>query len=58
MIGKAGSKHPENIEEEYRRQYYTALDIVITCVKERFEQKDYELYATLVQFLIKVVSFW
>ena len=47
MIGKAAGEHQENVEEEYRRQYFAALDSVITCVKERFKQKDYEMYATL-----------
>ena len=55
MIGKAAAEHPENVEEEYRRQYYAALDSVITCIKERFEQKDYEMYATLEQLLIKAI---
>ena len=55
MIGKTGGEHPENVEEEYQRQYYTALDSVITCIKERFEQKDYEMYATLEQLLIKAI---
>ena len=45
----------QNVEEEYRRQYYAALDSVITCIKERFEQKDYEMYATLEQPLIKAI---
>ena len=43
------------MEEEYRRQYYAALDSVITCIKERFEQKDYEMYATLERLLIKAI---
>ena len=55
MIGKAAGEHPENVEEEYRRQYFAALDSVITCRKERFEQKDYEMYATLEQLLIKAI---
>ena len=37
MIGKASGEHPENVEEEYQRQYYAALDNVITCIKKRFE---------------------
>ena len=55
MIGKAAAEHPENVEEEYRRQYYAALDSVITCIKERFEQKDYEMYAIHEQLLIKAL---
>ena len=37
MIGKASGEHPENVEEEYQRQYYAALDNVITCIKKRLE---------------------
>ena len=55
IIGKAAGEHPENVEEEYRRQYYAALDSVITCIKERFEQKDYEMYAIHEQLLIKAL---
>ena len=32
MVSKAAGEHPENVEEEYRRQYYAALDSVITCL--------------------------
>ena len=55
VIGKAAGEHPENVEEEYRRQYFAALDSIIICIKERFEQKDYEMYATLEQLLIKAI---
>ena len=55
MIGKAAGEHPDNVEEEYQRQYYAALDSVVTCIKERFEQKDHEMYATLEQHFIKAI---
>ena len=55
MIGKAAGEHTENVEEEHRRQYYAALDSVITCIKKRFEQKDYEMCATFEQLLIKAI---
>ena len=47
MIAKAAGEDPENVEEEYQRRYYAALDSVITFIKERFEEKYYEMYATL-----------
>ena len=53
MIGKVAGEHPENVSEEYRRQYYAALDSAITCIKERFEQKDYKMCVYLEQLLIK-----
>ena len=55
MIGKAVHEHPEKVEEGYRRQYYAVLDSVISCIKERFEQKDYKMYATLQQLLNKAI---
>ena len=55
MIGKAAGEHPKNVQEEYRRQYHAALYNVITCIKERFEQKYYEMCATLRQLLIKAI---
>ena len=55
MIGKAVHEHPEKVEEGYRRQYYAVLDSVISCIKERFEQKDYKMYATLEQLLNKAI---
>ena len=39
MFGKAQHEHPEKIEDEYRRKYYTALDTIITCIKDRFVHK-------------------
>ena len=55
MIGKAAGEYPEKVQKEYQRQYYAGPDSVITCIKERFEQKDYKMYATFEQLLIKTV---
>ena len=43
MIGKAAGEHPENVEEEHRRQYFPALDSVIACIKEQFAFSLYSL---------------
>lgn len=56
MLGRAAGEHPEKAEDDYRRKYYAALDTVITCIKERFEQNDYEMYATLEQLLVKAAT--
>ena len=55
MTAKAAGEHPENVKGEYWRQYFAACDSVITCIKERSEQKDYEMYATVEQLLIKTI---
>ena len=53
MLGKALGKHPEKVEVDYRRKYYAVLDTVVSCIKERFEQPDYEIYSSLEQLLVK-----
>ena len=49
FFGKAPAEHPESVEDDYRRKYYSVLDTVINCIRERFLQDDYEMYATLEQ---------
>ena len=53
MLGKAPGEHPEKVEDDYRRKYYAVLDTVVSCIKERFEQPDYEIYSSLEQLLVK-----
>lgn len=49
MLGRAAGVHPEKAKDDYRRKYYAALNTVIVCIKERFEQIDCEMYATQEQ---------
>ena len=53
MLGKAPGEHPEKVEDDYRRKYYAVLDTVVSCIKERSEQPDYEIYSSLEQLLVK-----
>ena len=53
MLGKAPGEHPEKVEDDYRRKYYAVLYTVVSCIKERFEQPDYEIYSSLEQLLVK-----
>ena len=46
------SETPEN---DYRRKYFEVIDTVITCIKERFDQEDYVMFATCEQVLLKAV---
>ena len=55
MLGKAPGEHPEKVEDDYRRKYYAVLGTVVSCIKERFEQPDYEIYSSssLGKLLVK-----
>ena len=47
------SDHPETPEDEYRRKYFEAIDLVVSCIKNRFDQDDFEMYALCEQLLVK-----
>ena len=53
MLGKALGEHPEKVEDDYLRKYYAVPDTVVSSIKERFEQPDYEIYSSLEQLLVK-----
>ena len=33
--------------------YFEAIDVLASCLKDRFAQDDFEIYATLEQVLLK-----
>ena len=43
---------PDTPEDRYRVLYFETLDVVTTCVKDRFEQEGYKIYKQLEQLLI------
>ena len=45
----------ENPEDKYKKVYYEAFDRVIACIRERFEQKDYQMYAKMQEILLSAV---
>ena len=54
--GEGESIHPETPQDMYRKHYYEALDLVINCIKGDFDQKDYKVYATLQDVLLKAAK--
>ena len=47
--------HP-TVEQHYRQMYYEALDLIITCIRERFDQPGYRVYSKLQDLLLKCVN--
>ena len=39
------SDHPEIPEDEYRRKYFEAIDLVVSCIKNQFQQDGLKMYA-------------
>ena len=50
------SDHSETRKDEYRRKYFEAIDLVVSCIKNRFDQDDFEMYALREQLLVKAAN--
>ena len=46
----------ETPEDEYRRKYFEAIDLVVSCIKNRFDQDDFEMCALCEQLLVKAAN--
>ena len=51
--GLAQDTPPDTIKEHYRRIYLEAVDNIVSCIGDRFEQEGYKTYAKLQQLLLK-----
>ena len=50
------SVHSETPEDEYRGKYFEAIDLVVSCIKNRFDQDDFEMHALCEQLLVKAAN--
>lgn len=53
--GNAPPEFATSEKELYRQMYYEALDLVMNCVKERFDQPGFRVYRHLEDVLLKSV---
>lgn len=51
--GEISHHFPSCVQEHYRPIYFEAIDTLATCLKDRFAQADFEMYAKLEQILVK-----
>ena len=43
-------------KDYYRRQYFEAFDNVINCIEERFDQEDFQMYASMEHVLLQATK--
>ena len=48
--------HLANAKDTYRKHYFEALDLVISAIQERFEQRDNKIYASCEELLLKAAK--
>ena len=46
----------QSVEEFYHLQYFEAIDLVVTSIKDRFDQPGYSMYHNLEEVLVKGVA--
>ena len=54
--GTGAAEFPSSVEDCYRPQYYEALDLIISCIKERFDQPKYKVHRQLETLLFNAAS--
>ena len=53
LLGNAAAEFPaDTLQDYYRHLYFQAIDTVITCIKERFNQVGYEIYYRKLEKLL------
>jgi hypothetical protein len=55
-IGEGSGSHSTSIEEHYRVQYYEALDLAVSSIKDRFDQPGYAKYKTVEELMLKAAN--
>lgn len=55
-VGDAEPEHPATPHDHYKRIYFEALDLIINCIKSRFDQPGYRVYSQLQQLLFKAAK--
>jgi len=55
-IGDGDGYHADNIEDYFRAQYFEAIDLAVTGIKDRFDQPGYATYSSLESLLLKAAN--
>lgn len=52
----SSSTFPESVEDHYRRVYFEALDLIVSCTEDRFNQSGYRTLRNVQELLLKAAS--
>ena len=52
-VGDTEPEYPDTPYDYFKPIYYEALDLIINCIKSRFNQPGYKVYCQLQQLLFK-----
>lgn len=52
-VGSAPAEFAASPKDEYRRVYFEALDLAVTSIHSRFDQKGYKIFSNVEQLMLK-----
>ena len=56
-VGDSGTHYfPSTSKEYFHHMYYAAIDVTTECIRTRFNQKDFKVYQSLQELLLKAVA--
>ena len=55
-VGAGESHYPRSIEDHYRVQHFEALDLLIACIKDSFNQPSYQVYCKSETLLVDAAN--
>ena len=56
QVGTGEGQHPSKEEDVYRPIYFECLDLVVSCIRDRFNQSGYAVLRQLEDLLLKTVK--
>lgn len=54
--GEASPEFPDSVKSFYRSIYFNSLDVIITCIQNRFDQPGYTILSQLEAVLLKAIN--
>lgn len=54
--GNAEPEFPTSVASHYRRMYFEGLDLIVSCIKDRFDQPGYRIYTELECLILKAAQ--
>ena len=56
-VGDSGTHYfPSTPKKYFRHMYYVAIDVTTECIRTRFNQKDFKVYQSIQELLLKAVA--
>ena len=48
--------HPDSVEDYYKQQYLETLDLIVSSIKDRFDQPSFLSFLKMEQFLLNAIN--